>query len=89
VRTLAELGAERVGTGYRVLRGSENKIVGLYENSYVYKLPERFVFSGKGFGHGIGMSQWGMQGMARTGASAEKILKHYYKGVELSNIGGA
>jgi stage II sporulation protein D len=89
MRTLAELGAERVGTGYRVLRGSENKIVGLYENSYVYRLPERFVFSGKGFGHGIGMSQWGMQGMARTGASAEQILKHYYKGVDLTDVGGA
>lgn len=88
MRTLTELGAERIGTGYRVLRGAENKIVGLYANSYVYKLPERFVFSGKGFGHGIGMSQWGMQGMARTGASAEKILKHYYRGVELTNVGG-
>jgi stage II sporulation protein D len=89
MRTLAELGAERVGTGYRVLRGSEDQIVGLYENSYVYRLPERFVFSGKGFGHGIGMSQWGMQGMARTGASAERILKHYYKGVDLTDVGGA
>lgn len=88
IRTLSELGAERVGIGYRVLRGSENKIVGMYENSYVYQLPERFVFNGKGFGHGIGMSQWGMQGMARTGASAEQILKHYYRGVELTDVGG-
>lgn len=88
LRTLTELGAERVGTGYRVLSGAEDQVVGLYENSYVYTLPERFVFSGKGYGHGIGMSQWGMHGMARTGASAEQILKHYYTGVELTNVGG-
>jgi SpoIID/LytB domain protein len=88
-RTLKELGAEVVATGYRVVRGSENKVVRVYEDSHVYRLPDRFVFSGRGFGHGIGMSQWGMQGMARTGASAEQILKHYYKGIELTNIGGA
>jgi stage II sporulation protein D len=52
-------------------------------------LPARFVFTGKGYGHGVGMSQWGAQGMALGGRSAEEILKHYYLGIEITTLGGA
>jgi stage II sporulation protein D len=39
----------------------------------------RFVFSdGKGFGHGLGMCQYGADGMARAGGNATYILRHYY-----------
>ncbi|MEF9961371.1 MAG: stage II sporulation protein D [Erysipelotrichaceae bacterium] len=38
----------------------------------------------KGFGHGIGMSQYGAQGMALAGYHYQDILKHYYTGVEIS-----
>jgi len=54
-----------------------------------YRLPARFVFTGKGYGHGVGMSQWGAQGMALGGKSAEEILRHYYLGIEITTIGGA
>jgi stage II sporulation protein D len=54
-----------------------------------YRLPARFVFTGKGYGHGVGMSQWGAQGMALGGKSAEEILKHYYRGIEITTVGGA
>ncbi|WP_426450474.1 stage II sporulation protein D [Paenibacillus sp. S-38] len=37
-----------------------------------------------GYGHGVGMSQWGAQGMALEGRKAEEIVKHYYTGIELS-----
>lgn len=37
-----------------------------------------------GYGHGVGMSQWGANGMAKKGKDYEEILKHYYTGVELS-----
>ena len=50
--------------------------------------PARFTFTGKGFGHGVGMSQWGMQGMALTGRTYEQILTHYYQGIELTEVGG-
>ena len=53
-----------------------------------YRLPARFVFTGKGYGHGVGMSQWGAQGMALGGKSAEEILKHYYLGIEITTLGG-
>lgn len=39
-----------------------------------------------GYGHGVGMSQWGANGMSQNGSSCEEILKHYYTGVEITNI---
>ncbi|BFH10808.1 stage II sporulation protein D [Paenibacillus melissococcoides] len=36
-----------------------------------------------GYGHGVGMSQYGAQGMAKQGAGAERILTYYYTGVQL------
>nr|WP_202943894.1 SpoIID/LytB domain-containing protein [Natranaerobius thermophilus] len=38
----------------------------------------QFTFSGKGFGHGLGMSQWGAHGMALEGYNYREILNHYY-----------
>jgi len=40
-------------------------------------------FSGRGYGHGVGMSQWGAKGMAEQGYKAEKILEYYYPGTTL------
>ena len=40
----------------------------------------------KGFGHGVGMSQYGAEAMAKKGYTYDKILKHYYQGVEISKI---
>src|ERR687890_1217661 len=44
----------------------------------------RHVFRGAGFGHGIGMSQYGTYGYALEGAKYPGILAHYYKGTRLS-----
>ncbi|MFZ0408673.1 MAG: SpoIID/LytB domain-containing protein [Cyanobium sp.] len=41
------------------------------------------VVEGRGFGHGVGMSQWGAYAMALQGRSHEQILYHYYRGVQL------
>lgn len=40
----------------------------------------------KGYGHGVGMSQWGANAMGKTGVSYDNILKHYYTGVEIDKI---
>jgi SpoIID/LytB domain protein len=48
-------------------------------------LPESFIFSGGGWGHGVGMSQSGAAGMALDGAAASEILSYYYPGTELVN----
>ena len=42
-----------------------------------------YVFNGRGWGHGVGMSQWGAKGMANAGFTYEQILKHYYTGIEI------
>ncbi len=46
-----------------------------------------FVFTTKGYGHGVGMSQWGAQFYAiKQGWNFEKIVCHYYKGVTLAKV---
>ncbi len=45
-----------------------------------------FVFKGRGYGHLVGLSQNGANGMAGAGFSYDEILKHYYKGIELTWI---
>lgn len=41
---------------------------------------------GRGWGHGVGMSQWGAHGLASRGADYLQILTHYYTGVEVSRL---
>ncbi|MEH7119925.1 stage II sporulation protein D [Neobacillus vireti] len=43
------------------------------------------VITTKGFGHGVGMSQYGANGMAEDGANYKEIVKHYYKGIEITS----
>ncbi len=44
------------------------------------------VINGKGYGHGVGLSQWGAIGMADSGYSAKTIIEHYYCGDGNSSI---
>ena len=44
------------------------------------------VLNGFGWGHGVGMCQWGAYGQARQGKKAEEILKYYYPGAEITTI---
>jgi stage II sporulation protein D len=45
-----------------------------------------FVFTGRGWGHGVGMCQVGAYGLAKQGFSYEQILKAYYTGIELTKM---
>ncbi len=61
----------------------------MYHRYYAAKLkeiPDRLLFKGSGYGHGLGMSQWGAKKMAEEGRSWEEIIKHYFNGVEVVNI---
>lgn len=44
---------------------------------------EAYVFAGRGFGHGLGLSQYGAKGLAEKGYNASHILSHYFKDVTL------
>jgi stage II sporulation protein D len=67
--------------------------LGLRENLFVIDRQtdpagrvERFVISGKGWGHGVGLCQVGAFGMAQAGSTFEGILGHYYTGVRLARV---
>jgi stage II sporulation protein D len=45
-----------------------------------------YEFQGRGFGHGVGMCQWGARGMAEANFSAPEILRHYYTGAQLTRL---
>ncbi len=60
---------------------------------YLYNSTESFditsgnvIFYGHGYGHGLGMSQWGAKAMADIGKSYEEILKYYYQNTELIKL---
>ncbi len=60
------------------------KAFSLKSPSFTVEVTEKSVtFKVTGYGHGIGMSQYGADFMARQGSSYEEILKHYYKGIEI------
>ncbi|ACL70860.1 SpoIID/LytB domain-containing protein [Halothermothrix orenii] len=50
------------------------------------KEGDKYIFKGSGFGHGVGMSQWGAYSMARDGKSAEEIVKYYFKDIEIARV---
>jgi stage II sporulation protein D len=47
---------------------------------------KKLFLQGTGFGHGVGLCQWGAKGFARQGKSYEEILKYYYHGVAIKKI---
>ena len=44
------------------------------------------IIKNKGYGHGVGMSQYGAEGMARMGHTYDQILKYYYKDIEIKKF---
>jgi stage II sporulation protein D len=42
--------------------------------------------SGRGYGHGVGMPQWGAYALAKAGMSGEEISLHYYNGLRVAKI---
>lgn len=61
--------------------------MGLKSAEFSIKADSKNVtFNVRGYGHGVGMSQWGANEMAKRGSKFDAILKHYYKGVEIKSI---
>lgn len=86
---------EMVGTiGTSHLRGGRiRSALGLREQLFVidrrYDSSGRvtgFAFTGRGWGHGVGLCQVGAYGLAKQGLTYDKILKAYYTGIELSKM---
>jgi stage II sporulation protein D len=74
--------------GSRVLTGIElRRALNLRSTLFTIAVTGNTVrVDGRGFGHGIGMSQWGAFAMAQQGYTYDQILAHYYQGTLLSNM---
>ena len=46
----------------------------------------KVIFSGKGYGHGVGMPQWGAYGMSEEGKTAEEIVRYYFNDVTVEKL---
>ncbi|MCM1370277.1 MAG: stage II sporulation protein D [Clostridium sp.] len=63
-----------------------NKL-GLKSNYYsITQKGNQITVVARGYGHGVGMSQYGAEGMAQAGYKYDEILKHYYQGTEIKKI---
>ncbi|MBT9175885.1 MAG: Amidase enhancer [Firmicutes bacterium] len=69
-----------------LLLAPEHTVRGASVTSTLRSIPSSFVFVGSGWGHGVGMSQWGARGMAELGHSYREILVHYYRGIWIADI---
>ena len=71
----------------RVFKGTEVRtLLNLKSTDFEIKVNDSIEITTKGYGHGVGMSQYGADYLARQGQTYEQILKHYYTGVELVSI---
>ena len=62
-------------------------LLGLKSANFLAEVSsESIKFTVKGYGHGVGMSQTGADSLAKQGSNYEDIIKHYYTGVEISNL---
>ena len=70
------------------IRGVDfRKALSLNSTNFTYEFNGDYItFHCKGYGHGVGMSQWGANAMAKNGSNYEEILKHYYTGVEITSL---
>ncbi|MFY9174473.1 MAG: SpoIID/LytB domain-containing protein [Peptococcia bacterium] len=69
------------GPALRLALGSEKMRSTLWTDFRIS--GNNLIVKGKGFGHGVGMSQWGAKAMAEQGKKAEEIIKYFFKDVEI------
>lgn len=72
--------------GEKVSGPSFRQMFGLNSTNFKINLTgEDIEIETLGYGHGVGMSQWGANGMAKEGKEYKEILKHYYTGTEVKD----
>ena len=78
-------GVDTMVIGDTVFRGTElRKLLGLRSTAMVMTaVGEHITITTRGYGHRVGMSQYGAEAMAVDGATFEEILAHYYQGTTL------
>ena len=81
-------GVKEIKVGEATVRGLDFRLaIGLNSTNFQYTISsEEIIFETKGYGHGVGMSQWGANVMAKNGSDYSSILKHYYTGIDLEEL---
>lgn len=80
---------ENIKIGNITLKGTDvRKVFGLRSANFKIEkgTGEALKITTQGYGHGVGMSQWGANALAKKGAMYEEIIKYYYQGVNLDTI---
>lgn len=88
VLTISEGGSvEKIKVGNKEITGRDiRSIFGLNSSNFQISFGNDYLdFSIKGYGHGVGMSQWGAEGMAREGYKYYEILEHYYTDTKIQD----
>lgn len=72
----------------RIVSGEElRRLLGLPSSNFnIAYCPDGYVIAGRGYGHGLGLSQWGAKTLAENGYNAAQILTYYYKDVSLEYL---
>jgi stage II sporulation protein D len=66
-----------------IIRTANNKSI-LWSTFFDVSLNRQSIeIQGKGFGHGVGMCQWGAISLSRKGWEYEEIIEHYFPGIEI------
>ncbi|AOZ93212.1 stage II sporulation protein D [Paenibacillus crassostreae] len=66
---------------------SVREMLGLRSSEFTWEdSGEDIAITTYGNGHGVGMSQWGANGMAQAGYTATQILRHYYTGIDFEEV---
>ena len=79
----------RIGTKNLSSQEIRDKLELRSTNFTIEAKTDRFVFCTVGYGHGVGLSQYGANGMAKEGQDYKKILLYFYTGIDLKNISGS
>ncbi|MFC5647728.1 stage II sporulation protein D [Paenibacillus solisilvae] len=79
-----------VAIGKDMFSGREiREKLGLASSQFTWSIKgDEITITTYGYGHGVGMSQWGANGMAQEGQSAEQIVTHYYTGTKVQQAAG-
>lgn len=79
---------KEIKLGNEIIKGTEfRELFNLNSANFILNFENDGVkIDCTGYGHGVGMSQWGANIMAKNGKTYDEILKHYYNGVEIQTI---
>ena len=84
VQVVGAAGSKTIsGETLRLAAGLNSTLFNLAPRGGVEGQPAEFAFAGRGWGHGLGLSQWGARRLSEAGYGYQQILAHYYPGSAL------